>query len=135
MSAFPLRITAGTARAMLKATQRKSGRYGRVAPKDQRTVDGIVFDSKRESARYQELKFEERAGMICDIIVQPDFPVWINGTKFCTYTADFSFFDKILGQSIYEDVKSAGTAKDTAYRLRKKAAELFHGIKITEVIR
>jgi hypothetical protein len=35
---------------------------------------------------------------------------------------------------IYEEVKSTGSVKDAAYRLRKKAAELYHGVKITEFL-
>jgi len=105
-----------------------------VADKRDRFVDGILFDSKKEAERYKELKLLERAGIICDILIQPAYPVLIMGKHFCTYTADFSYLDKRCGR-VVEDTKSTGTAMDAAYRLRKKAAELYYGIKITEVIR
>lgn len=103
----------------------------KVSRVEERTVDGIVFDSKGESKRYAQLKLAEKAGMIKDLRLQPEFPVLINGKPFCTYTPDFQYWDVTTGQMITEDVKSTGTAKDAAYRLRKKAAELYYGIKIT----
>jgi hypothetical protein len=96
------------------------------------TVDGITFASKREAKRYGELRLLERADVICDLAVQPAFPVSINGLHYCTYTADFSYLEVEGARPVIEDVKSSGTRKDAAYRLRKKAAELYYGIKITE---
>lgn len=102
-----------------------------VSKKEDRTLDGIVFDSKGEAKRYAELKLAEQAGLIADLIRQPEFPVKIENHHFCTYTADFKYFDVLLDHQVIEDVKSSGTAKDAAYRLRKKAAELYYGIRIT----
>jgi hypothetical protein len=105
-----------------------------VAPKAERTVDGVVFDSKKEATRYATLRLLERAGKIEDLRLQQKFPVEINGSHYCTYTADFVYFDCHLGREVIEDTKSTGTAKDAAYRLRRKAAELSHNIKIDEVL-
>ena len=112
-----------------------AARFARSDP-SRRTFDGIVFDSIKEAKRYAELKLLERAGEIRGLERQPIFPVKIKGKPFCTYKADFayrrgSWKNPIL---VIEDVKSTGTAKDEAYRLRKKAAELYYGIKITEVL-
>ena len=112
----------------MKSTKR--GRYP-VAPKDQRTVDGITFDSKREAARYAVLKQQERAGLISHLELQPVFKVTINGHHFCRYSADFAYFRD--GERVIEDCKSSGTAKDAAYRLRKRAAEMQYFIKVQEV--
>jgi hypothetical protein len=101
-------------------------------PAKRTTVDGITFDSKREAKRYGELRLLERAGEIVLLNVQPAFPVEINGKPLCTYTADFAYFDVRKQERVIEDVKSSGTRKDTAYRLRKKAAELFYGFTVTE---
>ena len=106
-----------------------------VSPKAERTVDGIVFDSKKEARRYGELKLLMRAGLIKSLEIQPQFDVAIEGTHFCTYTADFAYFDVVRSYTIVEDIKSTGTAMDAAYRLRKKAAEIVHKIKVEEVIR
>ena len=105
----------------------------KVAPKSERTIDGIVFDSKLEGARYLLLRNLCKAKLITELSTQVEFPVKIGGKHYCTYTADFSYRDE-SGKIIYEDVKSTGTAKDPAYRLRKKAAELFYGVKIMPVI-
>lgn len=99
-----------------------------------RTIDGIIFDSKREAARYGILKMRLRIGEIDGLELQPTFEVTIGGKHFCAYTPDFSYWDKTKGRRVYEDVKSSGTAKDAAYRLRKKAAMLQHNIIIDEVI-
>lgn len=117
---------------LAKATMRS--RF-KVSPKNQRTVDGIVFDSKKEAMRYAELKLLERAGKILHLVMQKSFRVQIAGKHFCTYTADFLYYDRDLDRLVIEDVKSTGTAKDAAYKLRKKAAEIFHGIEVTEVVR
>jgi len=103
-----------------------------VSPKCQRTSQGITFDSKLEMKRYQELCLLKQAGEILWIERQPVFKVMICGKTFTTYTADFRY-QTVQGDVVIEDCKSSGTAKDPAFRLRKKAAELFHGIKITVV--
>jgi hypothetical protein len=107
----------------------------KVAPVEERTFEGIVFASKREMMRYANLRLMERGGAISQLSVQPEFKVEINGLHFCTYTADFKYFDALLDKWVIEEVKSSGTAKDAAYRLRKKAAELFFGIKITVILK
>lgn len=111
----------------------KKGRFPR-AEKSRRTVDGVVFDSKGESTRYTQLRMLERAGQIRDIELQPSWDVTINGQKLCSYSADFSYFDIARNRPVIEDVKSTGTAKDAAYKLRKRAAELQHNIKVEEVL-
>jgi hypothetical protein len=113
------------------AAQRKGGRFA-VAPKAERTVDGIVFASKGEAKRYGALKQMQRAKLINNLVLQPKFPVEIKGIHICTFSADFAY-DNEAGETIIEDRKSSGTAKDPYYRLRKRAAEAYHGIKITEV--
>ena len=111
----------------------KRGRFP-VADKAERTVDGIVFDSRREAERYGELKLRERAGLIGHLEIHPHWDVMIGRRKLCRYTADFSYRDAMAeGALIVEDVKSSGTRRDAAYRLRKKAAELAFGFKVTEV--
>ena len=109
----------------------KRGRFP-VAPKESRTVDGVVFDSKKEAIRYGELKLLARAGLIRDLTPQVPLKVKIEGKLYCTFTVDFSYRKPTSDDFIYEEVKSTGTQKDAAYRLRKKAAELYHGVSIRE---
>lgn len=108
-------------------------RFAVVEP-ERRTMDGIVFASKKEMIRYAELKLLEKAKEIHNLEVQPKFHVSIKDKLFCTYTADFTYLDK-NGMTVIEELKSTGTAKDAAYRLRKKAAELYYGIKINVIIK
>ena len=104
-----------------------------VSPIEERTLDGVVFASKKEMKRYAELKLLVRAGEVQDLELQPEFRVSINGQHYCTYTPDFAYTQH--GERIVEELKSTGTVKDAAYRLRKKAAELFYGIKIKVIIK
>lgn len=96
-------------------------------------VDGITFDSKKEAARYQELKLMERAGEIYDLELQKVMPVHINGEKVFTYKADFVYKGKRDGGTVIEDVKSEITRKESTYRIKKKCIEATYGIRITEV--
>jgi len=128
-------VTISVTDAIRAASRARRSRF-QVAPEIERTLDGITFASKKEATRYATLKLLERAGKISDLKLQPKFPVEINGRPFTTYSADFSYYDRELGRVVIEDVKSlGGTSKDPAFRLRKKAAELAHGIEVVEVLR
>jgi len=92
-------------------------------------IDGIRFASKAEARRYSELKILERAEKITHLELQPKFTCIVNGTKVCTYIADFAYFtDKTR---VIEDVKGV---KTPVYKLKKKLVEaLCPGVTITEV--
>lgn len=94
-------------------------------------IDGITFDSIKESKRYGELKLMHKAGAISDLTLQPRFDIDINGHKVCKYFGDFAY--DLDGVRIVEDVKSEHTRKLPAYRLKKKLLKAVHGIEITEV--
>jgi 5-keto 4-deoxyuronate isomerase len=113
--------------------KKKNNNRFSVSPVEERTMGGIVFASKKEMKRYAELRLLERAGEISDLELQPEFRVSINGQHYCTYTADFAYTEK--GGRVIEELKSTGTAKDAAFRLRKKAAELYYGIKVKVIIK
>ena len=94
------------------------------------TVDGITFDSKKESQRYSELKLLEMAGKISRLKMQPRLPIKINGKKICEYRADFYYVED--GVNVIEDVKSEHTRTLPVYRLKKKLVEAVYGITIRE---
>ena len=90
-------------------------------------VDGIKFDSKKESKRYEQLKILKKAGLIKDLELQPTFvlqPAYKNNkgekVRAITYKADFIYFDTHLDQYIVEDVKGF---KTDVYKLKKKLFE------------
>lgn len=107
-------------------------RRGRFATgdKERRTIDGVEFDSIAEAHRFANLKLLQRAGRISQLTYQPRWEVKINGQHYCSYRADSSYFCHERNRLVIEEVKTSGTEKDTAYRLRKKAAELAHGIRV-----
>jgi hypothetical protein len=95
------------------------------------TIDGIVFASKREATRYQELKLMERAGLISCLELQPVFRLIVKtGKSVGVYKADFKFWDVATKQWIIEDSKGVRTP---VYRLKKRIVEEVYQIKISEV--
>jgi len=94
-------------------------------------IDGVTFDSKKESARYADLKLLQKTHKISDLTLQPKFDIVINGVKVCSYVADFSYVEN--GVKVVEDVKSEVTRKLPAYRLKNKLMRAVHGIAIREI--
>lgn len=110
------------------------------------TVDGEVFDSKKEAGRYRELLLLEKAGAISDLQRQVKFllipaqrEVDIVGPrggikkgklleKECAYVADFVYWEN--GRMIVEDTKGFRTAD---YIIKRKLMLHVHGIKIKEI--
>lgn len=93
----------------------------RVAPKEDRTADNIVFASKHEMQQYLYFKALERAGVFHDLKLQVPFDLVVNGRKVCRYIADFVCWDREGRQCIY-DAKGMRTE---VYRLK---ANLFHAL-------
>jgi hypothetical protein len=93
-------------------------------------VDGITFDSKKEAARYQELRLMERAGLIRDLKRQVKYELIPKqpGERAVKYTADFTYTED--GETVVEDVKGVKTRD---YVLRRKLLLWRHGIRIREV--
>ena len=104
-------------------------------------VDGIVFDSKKEANRYQELQTLARYGAIRDLSRQVKFDLIpaqyaiVDGKKKCierkcVYTADFTYWDVDNQELIVEDTKGFRT-KD--YIIKRKLMLYIHGIRIQEI--
>ena len=96
------------------------------------TVDGVRFDSRKEAARWGELKLLERVGEISDLQRQVPFAMKINGVLICNYVADAVYLDH-AGQQVVEDTKSPITRKDPVYRLKRKLLAACHGLEVREI--
>ena len=94
-------------------------------------VDGVPFDSKREAARWKELRLMERAGEITALRRQVRFELIPkqDGERAVSYVADFVYRDKD-GREIVEDAKGTRTRE---YIIKRKLMLWRHGIKIREV--
>lgn len=92
-------------------------------------VDGVWFDSRKESRHYRALLTLQRAGVITRIEIQPTYPLAVNGEKVATYRADFriTFPD---GRSEVQDVKGVRTP---VYRLKKRLMKAIYNIEIIEI--
>ena len=103
-------------------------------------IDGIQFDSQKEGYRYKELRLLQRAGLIKDLKLQtkfelqPSFKKNNKTIRAITYKADFDYLTKD-GRHIVEDVKSKGTEKDKAYRIKRKMLQYkYQNIEFKEII-
>ena len=94
-------------------------------------VDGMPFDSKREAARYRELRLLERAGEISDLRRQVRYELVpkLPGERPVDYIADFVYRDK-NGNEVVEDVKGVRTP---VYVIKRKLMLWRHGVRIREV--
>lgn len=92
-------------------------------------VDGIVFASRKEAARYGELKLMERAGLISDLATQVPFVFTYNGQRICCYYADFQYSQG--GRVVVEDVKGGKRTKE--YVIKRKLMRAFYSIDILEI--
>lgn len=98
------------------------------------TLDGITFDSKKEAARYSELRLLERAGAIRNLRRQVKFELIpsqrIDGKvveRPCAYIADFVYEHD--GETIVEDTKGVRTPE---YVIKRKLMLYIHGFQIKE---
>lgn len=116
---------------MTQAVRKVRSKYGAVKTQ----VDGITFASKREAARYTELKQLERAGHIGNLVLQPSFEIIpsliLDGKKqrAIRYIADFAYVDH-FGNEIVEDVKGHKTRE---YQLKRRLVKHVFGIEVKEV--
>jgi len=97
------------------------------------TVDGEIFDSKKEFQRYQELRMLERAGKISGLRRQVAFelaPAVVIGKRkrpALRYISDFVYQEN--GEQVVEDVKGIRTE---GYRIKRHLMATVHGIAIKE---
>ena len=102
---------------------RAKNKYG-VSKKEDRTVDGILFDSKKEAQYYRTLQMAKKGGAIDFFLRQVPFDL-PGGVK---YRLDFLVFWND-GRVTFEDVKGCRTEM---YRLKKKQVESLYPVEITE---
>ena len=111
-------------------------------------IDGIEFQSKREGARWLELKTLEKAGAISGLQRQkkyvlvpaqyePDTVGPRGGKKKgkllekeCSYIADFVYWDEETKETVVEDTKGFRTPE---YVIKRKLMLWLKGIQIVEV--
>ena len=98
-------------------------------------IDGITFDSKREARRYSELKLMQAGNLISDLRLQVPY-VLVEAQKggirkelALKYLADFVYYNKLIKDTIIEDVKGVKTPIYIAKRKMMKAL----GLEITEI--
>lgn len=126
----------------------KSNKYGNKKIE----IDGIVFDSRKEARRYQELLLLQKAGAIQDLKLQVKYvlipairehsnEIYTKGKKKgqfkqgkiiereCAYYADFDYITKD-GIHVVEDTKGVKTKE---YIIKRKLMLHEYGIRIKEV--
>lgn len=115
------------------------------------TIDGVTFDSKKEAARYQQLKLLEHAGKIGELRRQVEFELipaqFEHPNSFtksgrgkcierkCSYIADFVYKVPILegGEPCIPVVEDTKGYKTPEYIIKRKLMLFVHGIRINEI--
>ena len=114
-------------------------------------IDGIRFDSVKESRRFLELRAMQEAEIISDLRRQVKYvlipaqrepeTVGKRGGKIkgkllereCSYVADFVYKDS-QGNTVVEDVKGyRGGGAYEIFKIKRKLMLYVHGIKIIEI--
>lgn len=102
----------------------KRSKYG-----NRRTeADGMKFDSQHEAEVYRQLTLAARGGEYCAVLRQVPFQL-PGGIK---YIADFVTLELDRSYTVW-DAKSAATAKDKVYRMKKRLMKECLGIEIQEI--
>ena len=91
-------------------------------------VDGLTFHSKKEAARWMELKAQASSGLVSGLRRQVKYPLEVNGLLVCRYYADF-VYTLPDGTEVVEDSKGKRT---DVYRLKRNLMLACHGITILE---
>jgi hypothetical protein len=116
---------------------RREGRLTESGGKKKRPKYGNVktngFDSKKEFARWQQLQNMLAAGAIYELDRQVKYRIEVNGVHVCDFIADFRYKRTVDGREVVEDVKSAITRKNRAYRIKYKLMRAVFGIDIQEI--
>ena len=94
------------------------------------TVDGLSFDSVKESRRWADLCLLQRAGKISSLSRQVRLPLKVNGQLVCTFIPDFTYTED--GRQVIEDVKSPITRKHPVYRIKVKLLKALTGAEVRE---
>lgn len=116
-----------------------------------RASDGIVFDSKKEAQRWEQLLLLQKAGKIVELrrqvkyeLIPAQYRIEERYSKTgkrlkdhkrlierkVEYIADFVYTDAGTGETFVEDTKGVRT-KD--YTIKRKLMLLVHGIQIKEI--
>lgn len=103
--------------------------------------NGIKFDSKKEAARYKELKLLEDLGEISNLELQKKYLLIpsqrIQGKvveRECSYIADFVYYED--GILVVEDVKGYRDPASAAYKvftIKRKLMLYKYGIRVKEI--
>lgn len=116
--------------AYYQQEQRKKNNAPRLKYRNTPTVvDGIKFDSKKESQYYGRCKMLKKAGEITKIECHVPFPLIVNGVLICTYEADFVLYYPD-GTVRVKDVKSEATEGLAVFRLKKALMLAIHKINV-----
>jgi hypothetical protein len=103
-------------------------KYG-TAPVEERTYEGVVFDSKGEKNRWCALLWEQCIGDISELERQVEYRLEVNGVLIAKYRPDFRY--RRDGALVVEDFKSKPT-RTRAYLMKRRIMKALYGIDVLE---
>jgi len=123
-----VRVSKALAQALAAGEQRQKAKAGSNKFGAVRTVfEGQTFDSKREAARFAELRRLERAGQITNLERQVTYDLTVAGVRIGRIKPDFRY--RRGGELVVEDVKSKPTMTPM-FRWKAKHLLAEHGVKL-----
>lgn len=96
------------------------------------------FQSRLEANRFASLFLQQGQGLIGDLVVHPEFPIYGSGPTgkpvlLFKYVADFGYIRVRDGVRVVEDAKPSMNARshDSVFKLKAKCVERAYGVPIT----
>lgn len=111
----PSGMAPGRGDAVSVPAKPRANKFG-VSTKDDRTYNGIAYDSRREMQHAMELDLLLKTGVVTKIERQMWVPLVVDGHAICSIVVDFrvTYQD---GRVLYEEVKGFDTA---IWKLKRK---------------
>lgn len=94
------------------------------------TCDGYRFMSIKERNHYLTLKRMLNNHQITDLMLQPAYPITVNGYRICKVILDFKYKTLPDRKEVIVDVKGHDTAMS---KLKRKLVESQYGFKVVLV--
>ena len=119
-----------TGRLPAGANAKAANRLGNVA--EATVVDGHRFPSKKEAARYSELKLGEAAGIIRGLELQKRYPLIVNGVPVFKrgYYADFVYEEKDRSGQWKQVVEDAKGFETETFQIKARLMLALYGIEV-----
>lgn len=117
-----------------RTAERFGKKHNKYNAKRTKAPDGSrTYDSAAEARYCEQLRALERTGIITELVLQPRYPLHVNGDVIGEYVADARYRDE-HGRIRIQDVKGGRATQTKEWRLKAKLfAAIYRGLEIEVV--